>query len=62
MRTWSILQGMSRVQLKQALKLVRNVCQPKSDATTGNVPHIRFFLAGRGNLRLGQCYCGYNKL
>jgi hypothetical protein len=37
MRNWSILQGSSKAQLKQALKVVRNVCQPKSGATTGKV-------------------------
>ena len=37
MRNWSILQGSSQAQLKQALKVVRNVCQPKSGATTGKV-------------------------
>jgi len=41
MTNWSILQGPSQTQLKQALKIVRNVCQPKSGATTGNVLHIR---------------------
>ena len=41
MRNWSVLQGPSEAQLQQALKIVRNMCQPKSGATTGNVLHMR---------------------
>lgn len=31
-----MLQGPSKSQMKQALRMVRNICQPKSGATTGN--------------------------
>jgi hypothetical protein len=63
MRNWSILQEPSQAQLKQGLKIVRNVCQPKTGATTGNERSAySLCLAGRGNFRLGQCYSVYNKL
>lgn len=31
-----VLQGMSMDQVKQTLKMLRNSCQPKVGATTGN--------------------------
>lgn len=56
-----MFQGASKSQMKQALRMVRNLCQPKTGASTGNGFAAIFCIseassAKHNNMADIQCY------